>query len=318
MDYIPINVSTLKAGFIFPFCLYVRINEKHLLYIRKGDDIDEVRLINLYDQEMNRIFVSNTEFDLYNNYVSEEIDKAVESEEMPLDEKIEIVESASINAIEAVNALQDDPNSEEAFKLTMKAAKGVRKVINKNPDALKKIYFQRGRNHDLILSHCKNVSALAVRFAFLEGFKGEDLDNLATAALLHDIGLNKLKRDDQMMLFKKESEKYTPDDKRMYYAHVVDGVKMLKNRKYVNASIIKLIECHEEKLQGKGYPNNQQKLEPLEELLSLVNCFDKKVTVHQMKPEDAYQDLFAKEIGQYDLELMKRLKNALIGEGLIE
>jgi HD-GYP domain-containing protein (c-di-GMP phosphodiesterase class II) len=317
MEFVPINVSTLRAGVNFPFNLFLRVNEKHLLYIRSGDDIDEKRLVNLMSEGVSRIFIQNEEFNIYSEYLYGQIDEAVESESMPVEQKVVVVEGAAINAVDTLETLIDDPQSEAAYELTLKAAKGLRKVVNKNPDALKKIYSQRGRNHDKILSHCKNVCALATRFAFLEGFKNEELDQLGAAALLHDIGLNKLNRDDQQTLFKKNTEKFTPDDKRIYHSHVESAIKMLKDRKYVNNKILKLISIHEEKQQGNGYPKQIQKLEPIEEILSLVNCFDKKISVFGMDPSDAYQELFEKEIGHYDLDLMKRLKKALTDEGIL-
>lgn len=317
LDYIPIHVSTLRANSQFTFDLFLRVNEKYLLYVRDGDDIENERYNRLLLQNIDRLFIQRKDLDGYEDYIDKAIESAVEDSSMTINERVEIVEGAAINSVEAMEQMIEDPNSEVAYRMTLKAAKGLRSVIQKNKNALKKIYSQRGRNHDLILAHAKNVCALSCRFAFLQGYKDEELDNLGAAALLHDLGINKLSRDDQHLLFKKNPKKFTPDDKRMYYMHCEDGLKMLSGRKYVNQSVLELIQKHEENLSGTGFPNKLTDLTELELILSLVNCYDKKVTVLGMDPAEAFDEMFENEIGNYDLKMLKKFKEALTAEGII-
>ena len=317
LDYIPIHVSTFRANSQFTFDLFLRVNEKHLLYVRNGDDMEEARYNKLLVQNIDRLFIQRKDLDGYENFIDQSILSAIEDDTVSLHEKVEIVEGAAVNSVEAMEQMMDDPNSEVAYRMTMKAAKGLRAVLQKNKNALKKIYFQRGRNHDLILTHAKNVCALSCRFAFLLGFRDSDLDNLGAAALLHDLGINKLSRDDQHSLFKKDPKKFTPDDKRMYYMHSDDAIKMLSGRKYVNHSVLQLIEKHEENLSGTGFPNKLKDLTQIELILSLVNCYDKKVTVLGMDPTDAFDEMFQNEIGNYDLKMLQQFKDALQAEGII-
>jgi len=316
-QYVPIKVSTLKASESFTFDLYLLINQKYILYLRLGDDIEENRLTRLRSEATDRVYVRADQMELYENFINNAIDDAVSSTTMPVEEKIEIVENAAINAIEAVEAMKQEPMSETAYRMTVKAAKGLRAVVQTNPEALKKIYFQRGRNHDVILSHCKNVCVLACRLAFLMGHKSSELDNLGAAALLHDFGLNKLTQEEQQIIFRRPPEKFTPDDKRLYELHPGDGVEMLMSRPYVNQVVLDLIMRHEEKLSGKGYPEKITNLTQLEEILSMCNTYDKKVTIFNEDPAKAFANMFREEIGNYRLELMKKFKEVLISEGFI-
>ena len=316
-QYVPIKVSTLKASESFTFDLYLLINQKYILYLRLGDDIEENRLTRLRSEATDRVYVRADQMELYENFINNAIDDAVSSTTMPVEEKIEIVENAAINAIEAVEAMKQEFMSETAYRMTVKAAKGLRAVVQTNPEALKKIYFQRGRNHDVILSHCKNVCVLACRLAFLMGHKSSELDNLGAAALLHDFGLNKLTQEEQQIIFRRPPEKFTPDDKRLYELHPGDGVEMLMSRPYVNQVVLDLIMRHEEKLSGKGYPEKITNLTQLEEILSMCNTYDKKVTIFNEDPAKAFANMFREEIGNYRLELMKKFKEVLISEGFI-
>lgn len=316
-QYVPIKVSTLKASESFTFDLYLLINQKYILYLRLGDDIEENRLTRLRSEATDRVYVRADQMELYENFINNAIDDAVSSTTMPVEEKIEIVENAAINAVEAVEAMKQEPMSETAYRMTIKAAKGLRAVVQANPEALKKIYFQRGRNHDVILSHCKNVCVLACRLAFLMGHKSSELDNLGAAALLHDFGLNKLTQEEQQIIFRRPPEKFTPDDKRLYELHPGDGVEMLMSRPYVNQVVLDLIMRHEEKLSGKGYPEKITNLTQLEEILSMCNTYDKKVTIFNEDPAKAFANMFREEIGNYRLELMKKFKEVLISEGFI-
>jgi HD-GYP domain-containing protein (c-di-GMP phosphodiesterase class II) len=316
-QYVPIKVSTLKAHKSFTFDLYLLINQKYILYLRLGDDIDDKRLNRLRNDATDRVYVSSDQMELYEIYISGAIDKAINDPSMSVDDKVEIVENAAINSIEAMEAMKEEPMSETAYRMTMKAAKGLRAVVQTNPEALKKIYFQRGRNHDVILSHCKNVCVLACRLAFLMGHKSHELDNLGAAALLHDFGLNKLSQEEQQIIFRRPPEKFTPDDKRIYELHPADGVEMLMSRPYVNQVVLDLISRHEEKLSGKGYPARLRSLTQLEEILAMCNTYDKKITIFNQDPAKAFAEMFREEIGNYRLELMKKFKEVLIAEGFL-
>jgi len=64
---------------------------------------------------------------------------------------------------------------------------------------------------------------------------------------------------------------------------------------------------HEEKLSGNG-PLGFRKLGKLEEILSMADCFDKKITANKMTKNEAIKEFMLDELGNYGLELMNAFK----------
>ena len=320
INMMPISLEMLRANCPFTFNLYVKINDKFVLYVKKGDDIEEDRLEKfkqlqkLKEKNVERLFVHAEQMNIIDDYIEKEIDIALGDDELEPEEKFDRISEIAQTAIECCFT---DPDAKSAFLLVEKAAQGLRKVVSQNPKALKKIFHRRGRRTDIIQEHCKNTAAIACKLAFTLGFRGEDLDNLASAALVHDLGHASMTQDDIDILFKRPKEMFKGDDKRIYQNHVQSGVGLLKTKDYVNPDIIRLVEVHEEELDGTGYPKRVNTLEPLEQIIGLVNAFDKRVTVLEMPADKAFQDLQQNCIGKYDLKYFKKLLELLKSEEIV-
>lgn len=318
--YSPINIDVIRSDCPLNFDLYIRVNEKFILYIRKNDGIEEDRLeklkqiLKLKEKDVDRLFTTEEGQEKFINYVEESVEKIVEDPKMPKDEQAEAILEIVQNAVEVVYA---DPMSVQAYQMAEKAAKGLRKLVKENPVVLKNIFNQKkGRNTDSIEAHCRNTAALAVKIAFSMGFRGDDLDNLGAAALIHDIGHVNLKKEEQEILFKRPISRFSPDDKRQYQPHVQHGVQMISSKPFVNEKIINLVAKHEEKLGGNGYPNKVGNLELLEQVLSFSNNFDKRINVQKQTPSQAFKEIQMEEMGNYDLKLFQKLRELLMAEDI--
>lgn len=318
-EYSPIRIETLRANCPFNFDLYIKINDKYILYIRKGEGIEEERLEKitqiqkLMEKNVERIFIKEDESSLFQEYMDQSIEEIANAVEPEPDEQMQAIMEIAENAVEVVF---NDPMSVQAYQFAEKAAKGLRKVIQSNPKALKNIFAKKGRQTDSIETHCKNTAGLAIKIAFGLGFRGEDLDNLGSAALLHDLGMIGINKAEQEILFKRPPSRFSPDDKRIYHTHVNHGVQMAASKPFVNEKVINLIAKHEEKNGGNGYPNKVPMLEPLEQILSLANCFDKKVTILGMNISAAFKEIQIEEMGNYELKYFQKLREILMAEEL--
>lgn len=319
INLMPISLEMLRANCPFTFNLYIRVHEKFILYVKKGDDLEDERLEKfkqiqkLKEKEVERLYVHADEMPVIDEYIENEIEAAL-NDDIDAEEKFDRVAHIAQTAIECCFT---DPDAKQAFQMAEKAAKGLRKVVSNNPKALKKIFHKRGRRTEIIQNHCKNTAALSIKLAFALGFRDDDLDTLGAAALVHDIGHGSMTQDDIDILFKRPKEMFKGDDKRIYENHVKQSVALLNNKDYVNPKIVKLVETHEEELDGTGYPKRLNVLDPLEQILGLVNVFDKRVTVLEMAPDKAFQDLQKNCIGKYDLKYFKKLLEVLKAEEII-
>lgn len=397
IEYIPIKPRALQSEVPIAFNLFVKVNEKYLLFIRSGDDIEADRLEKLRNFRGERLFISRGDLPSFRNFVGEVLNKALNDEEPSVDfssgalnspdkqsetvsgdieedqakqvvsgdieedqskqvvsgsaeedqskqvvsggevekplpkltpqmkkltaqarlqQKAEIVDSVATTAVDIVSKVIEDPDSLEAFQIAQQAAKGLRAAVQKNPGILKKLYTRRGFNNKFLENHAKNVAALACHLGWKCRLPNAELDDLGAAALLHDIGISKMDREEQTSLFPKRKELFMPDDKRMYFFHVDDTVKMIENKDFVNSNILDLVENHEENLSGRG-PKRQKVLTDSQQILSLCNRYDKILVENDIDHKDAIQHLSLNEIGNYDLKLIEKLKKVIITEGFL-
>lgn len=312
MAYTPLRISTVKPNRELTFDLYIFFKETYLKYHERGSSIDEEKFGKLKKQKIAKFYITEDDEPNYQKFLDKLLADTMSDPNISVDEKVNMVDGACATAIEK---MQKDPESESSYNMTNKAAKSLRQVVEQNPEALKKIFGRKASEADLIIKHSLNVSALATKLATAMKLKDSDIDNIATAGLIHDVGITRLNKEDQS-LFKKEKAKYTPDDKRIYGLHVKDAVSALKDKPWVNPDVMELVINHEENLSGLG-PNKKKKLSKAEAILSLVNVYDKIILTRGCEPAEAIKSMMVDELGNYELPMLKKFKEVLSSEGLI-
>ncbi len=313
MSYTPLRISTVKPERELTFDLFIFFKDQYLKYAERGGTLPEEKYTKLKKQKIAKFYIDESDEVNYQKFLDKLLEDTMSSDSISVEEKVDLVEGACGNAVER---MQKDPESETSYKMTQSAAKNLRQIIEKNPDALKKIFGKKADDADLIIKHSLNVSALCVKLASVCKCADDEIDDLATAALIHDIGITRMSKEDKA-LFKKAKKIMTPDDKRVYAFHVKDSVEMLSNKSYVNKRILELVENHEEVKSGSG-PNKKTKLTNLEEILSLVNCYDKVCVTQGLSASDAIKELSIDELGNYELDLINKFKSVLKNEGLLD
>lgn len=313
MDYTPLRISTVKPSRGLTFDLYIFFKEQYLCYAKNGEQLSEEKYQKLKAQQIAKFFITEKDEVNYQKFLDALLSETLNSSSISVEEKITMAEGTCNSAVER---MQKDPKSESAYRMTETAAKSLRQVIMQNPDALKQIFGKKVEKNDEIVKHSLNVCALSVKLATILGCTDSELDDLGTAALIHDIGITQMPKE-AMELFYKPKKQLTNDDKKIYYNHCKDSLSLLKDRPYVNPTIIELVINHEEVLSGMG-PNKKKKLSKLEEILSMVNCYDKRILTLKTPPAQTVKDMMIDELGNYNLAMLTEFKKVLLAEGLLE
>lgn len=314
MNYTPIRISTIKPNKIVSFDLYIYFKEQYLKYKGNGFSLEDQHLEKLKKQDIARFYITEEDEPNYQAFLDELLDDALMNDDVPLPEKVNLTEGTASTAIDQMAKY---PASPSAYKMTQKAAKNLRLLVSENPQALKQIFHTKASDAEIIVRHCLSVSALCSRVAMSYNMNEEDLDNLGIAALLHDISIGE-NDSKELDLFMKGEENLSGAELKSYQTHPMSAIQILEKNEFVNKKILDLILSHEEKLQGAGYPNKKAKLSLPEEILSLVNCFDKKVTVLGETPKSAMKKIQVSELGNYSQELITKFKQILKDDGLLE
>lgn len=314
MDYTPIRISTIKPNKLVNFDLYIFFKEQYLKYRENGFKLEDMHLEKLKKQQIARFYITQEDEIKYQSFLDELLDEALMSGDVPLDEKVNLTEGTASTAIDQMGKY---PASPSAYKMTQKAAKNLRLLVVENPTALKQIFQTRATDAEIIVRHCLSVSALCARMGLLYNMEEEDLDNLGIAALLHDIAIAH-EDPNEIALFMKGENQLSGSENNLYKNHPNRAIEILEKNEFVNKKILDLIVSHEERLQGAGYPNKKTKLTLQEEILSLVNCFDKKVTVYGEAPKAALKKIQVDELGNFSQELINKFKQILKDDGLLD
>lgn len=313
MDFTPLRITTVKPQRSLTFDLYIYFKEQYLCYAKRGSQLSEDKYQKLKVQKIAKFFITESDEVNYQKFLDELLAETLSSPNVNVEEKVNMVEGAASSAVER---MQKNPGSESAYRATENAAKSLRDVIKNNPEALKKIFGKKVEKSEDIIKHSLNVCALSVKIAENLRCSDEEIEDIGTAALIHDIAIPQLSKND-IELFYKAKKVLTNDDKRVYFLHCKDASSLLQDKPYVNKNILELVANHEETLSGTG-PNKKKKLSKLEEILSLVNNYDKRIITNKTTPMQTLKDMMIDEIGNYSLEMLNELKKVLQSEGLLQ
>lgn len=313
MEFTPLRISTVKPLRELTFDLYIFFKEQYLCYSKRGEQLTEEKFQKLKTQKIAKFFITESDEGNYQKFLDALLEETLSNPNVNVEAKVAMAEGAAESAIER---MQKDPGSESAYKATEKAAKSLRQVILSNPDALKKIFGKKAEKSEEVIKHSLNVCALSVKLAEILRLSDQEMDDIGTAALIHDIGLTNMHKND-LELFYKPKKLLNNDDKRVYYMHTKDAATLLKDKPYVTPAILELVINHEEVQSGLG-PNKKKKLSLSEEILSLVNNYDKRTITNKTSPAQTLKDMMIDELGNYELKLLNEFKKVLQSEGLLE
>lgn len=309
--FTPVRITTIKAEREVPFPVYIHFKEQYLEYVKPGMSIEKDKYKKLRRQKITKFYILDEHEGSYQEFLDSFLEQTLNSDSASVEEKTEAVTGQSETALDRMS---EDPGNETSFDMTRKAGKNLQKLIFENPEALSRVFGQDSDTSPVI-QHSINVAVLSIKFAQQKKISEEEIDYLSTAALMHDIGVMQFEKEAQE-LFNKPKSELAPNEKIKYYEHCKGIVQLLAERPYINEQVIALIEAHEENLQGSG-PLKKAKLTPAQEILSLVNAYDKKILTKGITPAVAIKELMIDELGNYNLELLNEFQSFLKEQKLI-
>jgi HD-GYP domain-containing protein (c-di-GMP phosphodiesterase class II) len=313
MAYTPLRIRTVKPSRELTFDLFIFFKEQYIIYASRGSQIEEEKYAKLKKQKIAKFYIDESDEMNYQKFLDELLMETMNSETATTEEKVNLVEGACGTAVER---MQKDPESETSYKMTENAARSLRQCISDNPEALKEIFGKEVEEEDFLIKHSLNVSALSMKLGQKMKLNEDQLDEIAVAGLLHDIGLMQMEPSVRE-LFKKNRSDLTPEERLAYGAHVKDCISVLADKPYVNKNTMDLITNHEEVKSGHG-PNKKTQLSLSEYILSLVNIYDKMCITTNMTPKEVIKEILIEELGNFELDLLNKFKEVLTEEGLLD
>lgn len=318
MIFVPVRTSTLKPDVQLTFEVYVKIQDRYVLYIRKGDDLRAQRLDNLKKQKVRQLFIPAEQENDYQNFLDGFLLDAANNVMMSSSQKSEVINGYATQATEEI---YKDPSSKKSFTKAQKTAKGIIDVVAKNQDVLKhliKANVTDGSENrsEILIRHSVNVSSIAARFGETLKLSEKDLENFCICGLFHDVGITKLAPRALELLFLPDKD-FSAEDWILYKKHPEAATSLLQDKDFISKEILMYIQHHEEKKSGTGFPAGIKKLTPTEEIFNLCCYYSRQVMCLKIPPGTVLKNIMIDEIGNFELDLLQKFKAFLTKEGLI-
>ena len=184
-------------------------------------------------------------------------------------------------------------------------AQGFIDSIFRNQDAL--ACMTRIREKDAyLLEHSINVSVLMTIFAKHLHLEPEVIHQLATGALLHDIG--KIKIQDEVL---NKPGKFTEDEFNLMKNHALYSKEILEEAG-LSGLAVDIAAYHHERLDGKGYPFalSADQIPQHVRMIAIVDVYDaltaKRVYKDGMNPIQAFKIIKDDSPASFDTELVNQ------------
>ena len=157
---------------------------------------------------------------------------------------------------------------------------------------------------DRATAHAMNVSVISMLMGRMLGITDEQLADLGTGSLLHDVGkLNVPER------LRHVDDKFSPAEQAAYAEHVSQG-ELQARRMGLGQTATAIIAQHHEMADGSGFPRrltNESILLPAR-IVALVNRFDNLCNppslARALTPHEALSTLFAHSRAKFDVTVL--------------
>lgn len=304
MSHVPIRVSTLRGDQGIDFDVFVKINEKFILYCRKGDSFEGTRLTRLKEKKLKRLFILENEETHYRQYLDRNIQMALDQKSgKPLEIRTEIIQGSAQSKTEEVF---ENPDNVQGYQDAKDGALQFAEFLQKENQALGHILNMKNVDNNMA-QHGVTVSSLAVSLSSRLGVKDpKQTQLLSLGALLHDF-----EHFHSGLMISRPLAQFTPEEQKIYREHPIAGARRLQEKKHFDQTVLNIISQHEEFIDGKGFPQGlaENKTDPLAVIVASANKVDRLLSFEGVPRAELGKNLMIKYTGSHPLEHLKHLSD---------
>ncbi|MEN0057343.1 MAG: HD domain-containing phosphohydrolase [Bdellovibrio sp.] len=305
MDYVSIRVSTLRGDQKIEFNTYVKINEKMILYLRRGDSFEGDRLQRLREKKLRKMYILTDEENHYRSYLQKNIETAYDdSSNKDLQTRSEIIQGAQQSNTEEVF---ENPENAESYNYAKDAAGKYVQFLLNNSKALSSVMSIENTDKN-IAHHGVTVATLSIGLAQRLGLSDpKKIQLLTLGALLHDYG-----HYNSPLNLSQALSAMSPEDKALWSRHPEEGALRVHDKKHFDQTVINIISQHEETLNGGGPKGMFEKdLDPLSIIVSSANAMDRLITFESIPKAEVAKKMMIEQVGNHPLQHIQLLNEIL-------
>lgn len=307
MSYISIRVSTLRGDQKIDFNAYVKINDKMVLYLRRGDSFEGDRLKRLKERKLRKMYIVTEDENNYLSYMQKNIEMAYDnSSNKDVQSRAEIIQGVQQGNVEEVF---DNPENVMSYNYAKDAAGKYVDFIMSSTQALSAVINIDNPDKN-IAHHGVTVATLSIALAQKFGITDPKRTQLLTlGALLHDYGHHNSPLNVSQPLAQMNAQ-----DKALWIQHPTEGAARVQDKKHFDQTVINIISQHEETINGLGPLKLFEKdQDPLAVLVSSANAIDRLITFENVPKHDAAKKMMIEQVGNHPLQHIQHLNEILKG-----
>jgi putative nucleotidyltransferase with HDIG domain len=268
-NLIPISKTEAERFSPLPADFYIKLSENNFVLAgRRGDKKLQDLHVLKNAQSVFELFVHREE---YKNCVGAGLQIAeivVTRDEITDIKKVSFLFQCSESVMKEITELGFNHESLAHAKLASQSLL----ILIAAKDDLNSLLALLSEQDDQVVRHSMAVSAVSVAIAWQMGWTIDaNIQKLALAALLHDVGLKELPKE----LSEKPRHLMTAQEIKDYENHVMRGVEILSSMPSVPTEVIRVAMEHHENAIGQGYPRHLRdlKMNIFSRIVALADCY---------------------------------------------
>lgn len=246
---LPVPSRSILPAASGSFSLYLRHNDRLLLYCRKGEQFTPAHRDRLAEMGIHQLFILADEKKQYEDYLQQHLGQFLADESLLVADRAQIWSAAAVN--QARDVYQDRlsrPVAEKRFARVEALVQATARFLA-TPEALKRMASFVSLGYTTY-HHCLGVIVFTLSLAqSYESLDDATLVQLGLGALLHDIG--KIRLPDS--LFEKKADALSEQERGLVQSHPAVGVAVLSALPLSQLAIQSVLFHHEQE-NGQGYP----------------------------------------------------------------
>lgn len=173
---------------------------------------------------------------------------------------------------------------DESLKKVAEMASEIVEELLTNENLLDRVYNIQEKSVNLY-EHSLNVSIYVTITALKMNYKKEQVRHLAEAALLHDLGLQKM----SFNICEVDVFGLSFGEEQEYKKHPLYSYEAVKEEDWLSEETKLLILKHHERNDGTGFPLHVDKITELSSILNICELFDEMMSGIGCKPTKVYE-----------------------------
>ena len=280
----PISLHSLRMDTVTGFDIFLLMEEtgrsRYVLYRTKNILLNQQTLWNLIEHGTDQLYIHGRDKREYHDYLEKHLETILSDETVAVEEKSKL---AYICATGLVEELLENPRSGEHIRRSKKMISNLADYLFKDSHALFSLMATASFDY-YTYTHSVNVAVFGMALAHkLERFDLQEIRNLGSGLILHDIGKSMI---DRSILNKKGPLNRSEWD--IIKQHPDNGARLLKDLGELNEDALSVVAGHHEKLDGSGYPRGLRgdAVHPYARIAALADIFDAITTRRPYKPAE--------------------------------